>query len=604
MPHPTLNQLLLDSLRRYDKPDLFWQKVGGAWQKMSAQHFLARTASLAAALKQIGLQKGDRVALFSENRPEWHIADLAVLGLGAVNLPVYAGEVPERLQFMLGEAEARLAVVSRREHFEKVCAVWPHLPKLEKIIAIEPVSADAPELRGRVFAWGTVVRDDVPQSLLSEFERQAQAATLDDIASLIYTSGTTGTPKGVLLTQRNFSSNVFDGCGPLGFGVADRALSVLPLCHIYGRTAEYAFLAYGTSIAYAEALEAVSENLRQVQPTLMAVVPRFLEKIYARLMDSVRSQPALKQKLFWWAVELGRRALPYRLRGAPLPAKLAAQHALAKRLVYDRIRAQLGGRLRLLVSGGAPLARELNEFFNAVNLTVFEGYGLTETSPVVAVNTLGAMKLGTVGKPIPGIEVTIAADGEILTRGPHVMLGYYKREEETQAALAEGWFHTGDAGYLDADGFLTITDRKRDIIKTVAGKTIAPQLIENRLKVSPYIQNAVVLGDRRKYPVALLVPNFATLEGYARQQGIAADSPEALLASALVRRLIGAEVQKVNASLVPFERVRRFHLLPRDFSFSEGELTYTQKVRRHIVEERFRELIEQLYARAVGFDRE
>ena len=600
MQHATLNQFLLDTLRSYDKPDLLWHKVAGAWQKISTHQFLTRAASLAATLKQLGLQKGDRVALFSENRPEWHIADLAVLGLGGVNLPLYAGEVPERLQFMLGEAEARLALVARREQFEKLRAVWPNLPKLEKVIAIEPVSADIPGVTGRVFSWDTVAPDNIPERLVSEFERHAQAVRPDDIASLIYTSGTTGTPKGVLLTQHNFASNVIDGCGVFGFGPADRALSVLPLCHIYGRTAEYAFLAYGTSIAYAEPLEAVSENLRQVQPTVMAVVPRFLEKLYARLMDYMRSQSALKQRFFWWALEVGRRTMPYRLRHTPLPARLAAQCVLAKSLVYEKIRAQLGGRIRLFVSGGAPLSRELNEFFNALNLTVLEGYGLTETSPVIAVNVPGAVELGTVGKPIAGIEVTIAADGEILTRGPHVMQGYYKREEETRVALAEGWFHTGDIGYLDDDGFLSITDRKRDIIKTTAGKTIAPQLIENRLKVSPYIQNALVLGDRRKYAVALLVPNFAALENFAHQQGIPASSPQAFLATAAVRRLIGTEVQKVNAGLLPFERIRRFHLLPRDFSFSEGELTYTQKVRRHIVEQRFRELIVQLYAKAPG----
>ncbi|MFQ5816634.1 MAG: AMP-dependent synthetase/ligase, partial [Terriglobia bacterium] len=483
MSSTTLNQLLLDSLASQQKPDLLWHKVGGTWQKISTREFLARVASLASALKQFGIRQGDRVAVCSENRPEWHIADLAILGLGAINVPLYPREAPERLKYLLRDSEARICFVSGAEQLEKLRAVWTELPQLEKVIPFARVGEDEREL-----PWESVARPDIPESLWHEFDRTARAVAPGDVASLIYTSGTTGTPKGVLLTQHNFASNVTSCIARLGYGQADVALSLLPLCHVYERMNDYAYLVYGVSIAYAESFEAVARNLLEVRPTVMAVVPRFFEKFYSRLRENLRSQPALRQNIFHWAVAVGRKTLPYRLAGKPLPARLAWQQQVADWLVYRKIRQRLGGRMRRVISGGGPLSRELNQFFQALNIPIIEGYGLTETSPVIATNAPGMSKLGTVGKPIPGVEVKIAPDGEVLTRGPHVMKGYYKREEETRAAIVDGWFHTGDVGYLDADGFLVITDRKRDIIKTAGGKMIAPQPIENRLKASPYIQ--------------------------------------------------------------------------------------------------------------------
>ncbi|MBI4461290.1 MAG: long-chain fatty acid--CoA ligase [Acidobacteria bacterium] len=444
-------------------------------------------------------------------------------------------------------------------------------------------------------AWETVARADIPEGLLLEFERSARAVQPGDVASLIYTSGTTGMPKGVLLTQHNFASNV-NGCiARQGYGPPDVALSMLPLCHIYERTNAYSYLAYGVSIAYAESIDRVPDNLVEVRPTLMATVPRFFEKFYARLQETLGRQSERKQKIFHWGVAVGRETLPYRLARKRLPLGLLWRHWLADLLVYRKLRARMGSRLRRLISGGAPLSRDLNEFFQALNVPIFEGYGLTETSPVIAVNAPGMAKIGTVGKPLLEVEVRIAADGEILTRGPHVMKGYYKDERGTREAIVDGWFYTGDVGYLDDDGYLVITDRKRDIIKTAGGKMIAPQPIENRLKASLFIQNAIVLGDKRKFAVALLVPNLASLEQYARAQGINSPGPEALLKHPAVRQRLQEEVDKVNAELAQFERIKRFALLPRDFNFSDGELTFTQKVRRRTVEERFRAEIEQLY---------
>ncbi|MFQ5664502.1 MAG: AMP-dependent synthetase/ligase [Terriglobia bacterium] len=600
MNNATLNQMLLDSLRSYNKPDLLWHKQGGRWQKTSAATFLRRVASLAGALKELGICQGDRVGVFSENRPEWHTADLAILGLGAINVPVYPAESVERLRYILSDSGARLCFVSGQEQFEKVQAVWKELSHLEMVIPFAPLPGKESEPGRRVISWERVAGEDSPEGVVGEFERSAGAQKPEDIASLIYTSGTTGTPKGALLTQRNFASNVSSGMELFGWQSGDLALSLLPLCHIYERTADYGYFVHGLSIAYAEGFEKVAENLREVRPTVMAVVPRFFEKLYARLMEVLRAAPAPKQKLFRWAVRTGREALPYRLAGQPLPGGLRARWRLAELLVYRRLRAQLGGRLRVFISGAAPLARELNEFFHALGFNIYEGYGLTETSPVIAVNVPGAVKLGTVGRPIPGVEVKIAADGEILTRGPQVMKGYYNKQEDTREALRDGWFHTGDVGFLDEDGYLSVTDRKKDLMKTAGGKLIAPQPIENQLKQSPYIQNAMVVGDRRKYAVALLVPNFARLEGYADSSGIQFQSRAELLASPAVRAAIAAEVERVNRSLAQYERLKRFALLPQDFSFDDGQLTYTQKVRRQRVQEQYRDLIEQLYREESG----
>ena len=597
MAGPTLNQLLLDSLRRHERPDLLWHKQAGAWRPISSGVFLRRAASLARALEEMGLRKGDRVGLFSENRPEWHVVDLACLGLGAVTVPIYAAESVERLTYILKHSEVRVCFLSGPEQFEKVKTAWKQLPRLEKVIPFAP-SASGDE---RVVAWAQVVGDEIPEAQVREFEQRAREQQPEDVATLIYTSGTTGTPKGALLTQGNFSSNVQSCLGLLGYTSDDLAMLLLPLCHIFERTNTYVYLSQGVAVAYGEGFEKITDNLREMRPTVMAVVPRFFEKFYARLMEVVKSAPAPRRKLFEWAVQVGREALPCRLAGKPLPAGLAVRYRLADFFIYRKVRERLGGRMRCFISGGAPLSRDLNEFFHALGLTILEGYGLTETSPVIAVSVPGAVKLGTVGRCIPGVEVRIAPDGEILTRGPHVMKGYFKRGEETRAAIdEEGWFHTGDVGFLDEDGFLTITDRKKDLIKTAGGKMIAPQPIENRLKASLYIEGAVVIGDRRRYVAALLVPNFALLERQARTQGLSFGSHSDLVAHPSIRALLEGAVESVNRDLAQYERIKRFAVLEREFSFSDGQLTYTQKVRRRKIEEEYRNLIEQLYREEVA----
>lgn len=595
MPAATINELLLDALHRYDKPDLLRYKQGGTWRTISSQTFLRRVVSLAQSLQEQGIRPGDRVALFSENRPEWHIADLALLGLSAISVPVYTAEAAERLRYILVNSGSRVCFVAGPPQWEKFLAVWKECAELEAVISFTPPPAVSPEPGRRVLSWAQVVRDDVSDQAVADFERRARACRPEDVATLIYTSGTTGRPKGALLTQGNFASNVLGTMQWLKSEAGTIALSVLPLCHIFERTTDYTYFTQGVSIAYGESFEKVTENLREVRPHVMAAVPRFFEKFYARLQERLQGAPAWQRKIFAWAERVGREALPCRLAGKAPPLRLRWRYALADAFVYRKLRVEMGGRIRHFVSGGAPLARELNEFFHALGLTIYEGYGLTETSPVIAVNVPGAVKLGTVGRPIPGVEVKTAADGEILTRGPHVMTGYYQMEEETQAVLRDGWLATGDIGFLDDDGFLTITDRKKDLIKTAAGKFVAPQPIENRLKQSPYIQNAVVVGDRRKYVVALLVPNYAALEKAVRARGLAFTSRATLLAHPEVQALLAAEVEKVNRDLAQYERPKRFAPLPQEFSFDGGQLTYTQKVRRRKIEEQYRDLIESLY---------
>jgi long-chain acyl-CoA synthetase len=593
---PTLNQLWLDALHRHSRPDLLWAKREGRWQAISSSTFLRRAASLAESLQELGVGPGDRVAIFSENRPEWHIADLAALGLGAIDVPIYFSESVERLDYILKHSEAKVCFVSTAEQFGKVSLLWNELPALEHVILFgEAVAGEAGAGR-RVLSWSALVRDDAPAEVVGAFEATARALKSDDVATLIYTSGTTGVPKGVLLTQDNFASNVLALEKLAEASPNQRALSMLPLCHIYERTNAYHYFHHGVPIAYCDSFEKVADYLLEARPTVMAAVPRFFEKVYAGIQKKVAAKPAPLRRVFEWAVSVGREALPYRLDLKPLPFGLRLRFALAHLLVCRKIRAQLGGRVQHFVSGGAPLSRGINEYLHSLGLTIYEGYGLTETSPVISVNYPGHCKLGTVGPPLDGVEVKIAEDGEVLCRGPLIMKGYYKMEAETREALRDGWFHTGDIGELDPEGFLRITDRKKDLIKTAGGKYVAPQPIENELKRSPFIQNVVLVGDRQRFVAALLVPNFATVEHYAAEQGIAAATRAELLGQRKVRALFDAEIEKVNAHLAQFERVKRYALLEHEFSFDGGQLTYTQKVRRRQVEEQYKDLLQKLYA--------
>jgi long-chain acyl-CoA synthetase len=423
----------------------------------------------------------------------------------------------------------------------------------------------------------------------------------EDVATFIYTSGTTGDPKGVMLTHSNLVSNVLSSSAPFAdMGPADTALSFLPLCHVFERMGGYyLMLQKGVTIAYAESVEKVPENMLEVQPSLMLSVPRLYEKIYARVKEKVAADPPLRQKIFAWAIGVGRARFRHEVERTSPGLGLRVRAALADALVFKKIKARTGGKLRLFVSGGAPLSREIAEFFGAVGLTILEGYGLTETSPVITVNLPNRMKPGTVGPPIAGVEVKIAGDGEILTRGPHVMKGYYRKPEATAETIdSEGWLHTGDVGVIDPQGFLVITDRKKDILVTSGGKNIAPQPIENRLKTHPLLTEVVMVGNRRNFPSALVIPNFETLEKWARTQGLSFGSREELVAKQEVGEHVMREIDRLSSDLAPFERIKKVTLLPRDFTIEGGELTPTLKVKRRVVEQRYKDVIDKMYENA------
>src|SRR6266481_3255798 len=592
MNYGTLPSRFLNAVDTLPNPRAQMARRDGRWETISSQELLRRVAGLSTAFVELGVKPGDRVGLFSANRPEWHTADFAINGSGAVTVPVYFNESPDRMTYILKHCGARVVVAVGAPQLRKLLAARASLPELEQIIVADG-GADVPTecLRYETLIAGASASD------ISSYRLRASQVLPGQLASLIYTSGTTGEPKGVMLTHSNFCSNVHDVGRDFSLDPAqDVALSFLPLAHIYGRTLDYIYIFGGTPLAYVESLEAVAQALLEVRPTITAAVPRFFEKIYARIVEQGSKATGVKRMLFDWAMDVAQRAAPWRATGAPASLALKAQWKLADKLVYKKFRMGLGGHLRIVSSGGAPLSQALAEFFWTVGIPIYQGYGLTETSPIVSSN-YPANRMGSSGKPIPNVQVRGAEDGEILVKGPCVMQGYYKNPEATREVLSEeGWFSTGDIGYVDKDNYLFITDRKKDLIKTAAGKFVAPQPIENALKTSPYILNAMVVGDKRKFIVALIVPNAATVAAKAAEQGISFSSNIEMAAHPWVRSLIEAEVKRLTANLAQYETIKRFALLPDDFTFYNGSLTFTLKLKRRVVEQQFREIIDKLYA--------
>jgi long-chain acyl-CoA synthetase len=440
-------------------------------------------------------------------------------------------------------------------------------------------------------ARGKIAAEAAPKA----FDETALAVRPDDVASIIYTSGTTGLPKGVMLSHGNFVSNTKALDAVTDFVHTDTILSFLPLSHVLERMTTFSFLYKGASIAYAESIDTVAENLLEVRPTIMISVPRLFDKIYAKVMDNILTQSIVKRRIFFWALRVGKKCSAKKLRHEPIPRSWEVQRNLAAKLVFSKILEKTGGRVKFFVSGGAPLSKEVAEFFHAIGIIILEGYGLTETSPVLTCNTFEKLRFGSVGPVVPGVEVKIAPDGEVLARGPNVMKGYYKKEAETREAMEGGWFHTGDIGFFDADGFLVITDRKKDLIVTAGGKNVAPQPIENLLKSNPYIANAVVVGGSRKFISALIVPEFEKLEAYAREHAIPHKDRADLCAKEEIREFMLAEVNRATPDLASYERVKKVALLDRDFDIESGEITPTLKVKRSFVEKKYKALIDALY---------
>ncbi len=593
----TLTGLYFTAIDRYAaRPVALRAKRDGAWRDLGYPTVAARVEGLSRGLLSLGIAPGDRVAILSENRPEWAFVDFAALAARAVDVPVYPTLTARQIHFILQDSGARAVFVSTAAQYAKLASVRHELPALEWIIGFDTDLA-GPDL----LSLEALERSGHAHALDGEaWRRRALQARPDELATIIYTSGTTGDPKGVMLTHGNIASNVRAGVAVLPVSDTDECLSLLPLSHIFERmTGHYAMFHSGVVINYAQSIDTVPPDLLAMRPTVVAAVPRLYEKIYARALESAVQGSPLTRTIFFWAKRVGEQWADLRLAGKPVPAALAVQRAIADRLVFRKIRARVGGRLRYFLSGGAPLSPEIARFFLAAGMPILEGYGLTETSPVITVNTPTHHRIGTVGRAVPGVEVMIAPDGEILTRGPHVMRGYFGKPAETAEAIdPDGWFHTGDIGEIDPDGFLRITDRKKDLIATAGGKKIAPQPIEGLLRQNPFIANAVILGDRRKFPIALIAPNFEPLEAWARAAGLDWHTRQELVALPAVLAHLESEAKKHLRDLARFEVPKRFLAVAREFSIESGELTPKLSVKRRVVEAHYRDQIDALYREA------
>ncbi|HYG08391.1 MAG TPA: long-chain fatty acid--CoA ligase [Pyrinomonadaceae bacterium] len=608
IPHPprvplspdeptTLPEVFTHAVSRHPKPDALNYKRDGQWRAISSADLIERAHSIACGLHALGLRRGERVAILSESSPEWTLTDAGCQFAGIVDVPIYPTQAPPQVRYILDDSGARVLFVRSRASFERIFETIDGCETLEHLIFFEPEGAQevGATTLDELIERGRALHREQPE-LINELARSVSAT---DLATIIYTSGTTGEPKGVMLTHANLVTNLIDSSGHLAFNETDVALSVLPLSHVFERLGMYMYIHHGMTVFYAESLEKIGDNMREVRPTVMLCVPRLFEKIYARIQEKAAAGGKVKAGMLAWAVGVGKQWAQLTVaRGKPMPPLLQLKHDLALRLVFSKWREGVGGRMRLFVSGGAALPDEIGYIFLGAGLPIVQGYGLTETSPVISAGTLEDNRIGTVGRPIKNVEVRIASDGEIETRGPNIMRGYYKKPAETRAVFTDdGWFKTGDIGLLDADGFLKITDRKKELFKTSGGKYIAPSAIEARIKGSRFVNQVVLIGHGRKYPAALIVPDWEQLRAYTQHKGIrdAGTSPAELCRNERILDLMQRQVDALCADLSQYERVKRIALLERELTIEGGELTPTLKVKRRVVDEKYRDVINRLY---------
>jgi long-chain acyl-CoA synthetase len=587
--------LCLNAALRYNKPDAFNYRADGKWHSISADAFVERVKNVALGLAAAGLRPGDRIALLSENRPEWSIVDLAILSLGAINVPIYTTQAVDQIDYILSDSGTKTIFISNRrlyKHAQPALAnrQIEHLIFFDHEVAEDierAIALDDLEQKGKAHAT------ERPEA----FDAYLRAVHPDDLATIIYTSGTTGEPKGVMLTHNNFMSNVLSIAKGLPIEPSDVALSVLPLSHIFERTGFYVFCYCGVSVYYTASFDQVGENLREVAPTIMTAVPRLFEKVYHRIIKKGMAEKGFKKGVFMRSLEVGQRYGELKDKRRWISPQLRLKQGLASKLVFSKWRAGVGGRLRYFVSGGAPLSPALSYSYLAAGIPILQGYGATETC-IVSANRPGNNHVGSVGIPFEGIEIKIAGDGEILVRGPNVMRGYYGHPEATSEVIKDGWFYTGDVGHMDKEGRLYITDRKKDLFKLSNGKYVAPQLIESLLKQSEFVNQVVVVGAGRKQPSALIVPDWETLnEALAEAEETDAPKERAALAKYQPAvKIVQQDIASLTASLTDYERIRRVALLPNEFTIDGGELTPTLKVRRRVIDERFADVIESLYS--------
>ena len=581
--------------RVHHKPDTLNYKRDGRWHSISADEMLRRARWIALGLYSLGVRKDDRVALLSESRVEWVLADQGCIFAGAVCVPIYPTLTPPQAAYIINDSGAQALFISTREKFEEFEPAVRDCAKIETTIIFDPDGLNRPnclsftelEERGRKL-------DSERPELANQL---AHAAGPDDLATIIYTSGTTGEPKGVMLTHANMVSNLIDSSNHFEFGGNDSALSVLPLSHGFERQAMNMYLYHGMSVYFGESLEQIGVNLREVHPTVFVGVPRIYEKILEKAADGAAANGKANAALFAWALELGKRWAQLKASRARIPFWLSLKHAVADLLVYKKLRAALGGRIRIFVSGGAALSPDTALSFNGAGLPIVQGYGLTETSPVITAGQLDDDRVGTAGKPIRNVEVRIAADGEIEARGPNIMRGYWNKPEETRAVISEdGWFKTGDIGSIDSDGYLTITDRKKELWKTSGGKYIAPAPIEQLIKSSRFVSQVVVIGNSRKFPAALIVPDWEQLESYAKLKGLELRTKEEFCRDPRIIDLFERQIAARTETLAQFEKIKRIALLPHELTMEGGELTPTLKVKRRVIDEKYRNVIDRIYS--------
>ena len=580
--------------RRHKRKDTLNYKSEGRWVSVSSDEMMLRAKEIAAGLYSIGVRRGDRVAILSDSRVEWTLTDAGCIFAGVVDVPIYPTLTPPQVKYILNDSGAGVLFVANREKYEELHDIIAESP-VKQVVVFESTAADDVLSLVPLEAKGAALLKEQP-GLIDCVSREISGG---DLATIIYTSGTTGEPKGVMLSHSNLVSNLIDSSGHLSFGEKDIALSVLPLSHVFERQAMYMYLNQGMAVYFAESLLTIGPNLREVRPTVLVGVPRIFEKIYDRIQERAAASGRASTAILNWSVGVARRYAEYLIAHKPVPGGLKIKHALAEKLVFTKWRDAFGGRIRLLLSGGAALPEELAYIYIGAGIPIMQGYGLTETSPVITAGVLEENRPGTVGKAIPNVEIRIAEDGEIETRGPNVMQGYHNKPEETRAVFtSDGWFKTGDIGTIDADGFLRITDRKKELFKTSGGKYISPQPIEQAIKGSRFVSQVVLIGAGRKFPAALVVPIWEQLDSYCKLKGIQVQSRNELCHHPRILDLLQRQIDALTPNLARYEKIKAIALLENEFSIEGGELTPTLKIKRRVIDEKYRDVIDRLYEEA------
>lgn len=581
--------------RKHKRPDTLNYKSGGQWLSVSSDEMLARIKHIAVGLHAIGARHGDRVALLSESRVEWTLTDAASIFAGTIDVPIYPTLTPPQVRYILNDSGACILFLANRQKYDEIKEALGECPEVKHVVFFdaEGVTSDDGFTLAQLEEKGRELEERDPGFV----DRLAAETKPDDLATIIYTSGTTGEPKGVMLTHSNLVTNLIDSSGHLSFGDHDIALSVLPLSHVFERQAMYMYLHQGMAVYFAESLQTVGPNLREVRPTVLVGVPRIFEKIYQRIRERAAETGWLASMLLAWSVTVAKDYARRTIAHQPVPVFLKLKHAIAAKLVFSKWQRAFGGRMRLLVSGGAALPEELSYIYIGAGIPIVQGYGLTETSPVITTSRIEDNRVGTVGKAIPHVDIRIAEDGEIEVRGPNIMRGYYNKPDETRAVFtADGWFKTGDIGTIDQDGFLRITDRKKELFKTSGGKYISPQPIEQAIKGSRFVNQVVLIGAERKFPAALVVPVWEQLESYCKLKGIEVMSHSELCRHPRIVDLIQRQIDALTPNLAKYEKIKKVALLEDEFTIEGGELTPTLKVKRRVIDQKYRDVIEKLYA--------